>query len=524
MVQSPAVMTRGLTKSYGDVQALRGVNLEVRRGEVFGFLGPNGSGKTTTIRCLLDLIRPDGGVVRVLGLDPQAEPLAVRARLGYLPGELRLDDNLTADAALRFFNRLRGGRADWPFVRQLSGAPRPRPGHAHQEPLQGEQAEGGAGPGADAPPGAAAPGRADQRTGPAGAAGGAAPGGCGPRGGATVFFSSHALSEVQETAERVAIIREGAVVEVAETAALINRALRRVRIRFRQPVEAGSLASIPGVRLLEQDERRGVVLQVEGEMDALIKALAAFPVSDFETERPSLEEIFLAYYADEGGEVRCVPIFREPWPSTAGKSLGWGGILFLIGLVTIPAYDVVKQNPESIRKMVEQFPPELLALFSRMDQLPDLKKWDPSDPAVFLDMNFFAFMPLILGVFAVLGGSGLVVSDEENGTLDLVLAHPVRRTSAVCRPAGRLRCRHGGCAGPCLAGPGRADERDRRCRSAGTRRCCLSCRSWGSAVLRDAVAPAQHVAARAAPGRHGGRDAPGWPVTSSPPWPRSTAG
>jgi hypothetical protein len=86
--------------------------------------------------------------------------------------------------------------------------------------------------------------------------------------------------------------------QVAETAALINRALRRVRIRFRQPVETGSLASIPGVRLLEQDERRGVVVQVEGEMDALIKALAAFPVSDFETERPSLEEIFLAYYAD----------------------------------------------------------------------------------------------------------------------------------------------------------------------------------------------------------------------------------
>src|SRR5438034_364231 len=115
-----AVMARGLTKSYGPVQALRGVDLEVRHGEVFGFLGPNGSGKTTSIRCLLDLIRPDSGVVRVLGLDPQAEPLAVRARLGYLPGELRLDDNLSAAGALRFFNRLRRGRADWAFVRQLS--------------------------------------------------------------------------------------------------------------------------------------------------------------------------------------------------------------------------------------------------------------------------------------------------------------------------------------------------------------------------------------------------------------------
>ena len=119
--------------------------------------------------------------------------------------------------------------------------------------------------------------------------------------GATVFFSSHVLSEVQETAERVAIVRHGAVVEVAETTVLINRALRRVRVRFRQAVDAGSLASVPykRARLLEQDGTCSVVvLQVEGEMDALIKALAAFPVSDFETERPSLEEIFLAYYAD----------------------------------------------------------------------------------------------------------------------------------------------------------------------------------------------------------------------------------
>jgi ABC-2 type transport system ATP-binding protein len=115
--------------------------------------------------------------------------------------------------------------------------------------------------------------------------------------GATVFFSSHVLSEVQETAERVAIIRQGAVVEVADTTVLINRALRRVHVRFRQPVEAAGLANVPGVRLLQEDGRRGVVLQVEGEMDALIKALAAFPVSDFDTERPSLEEIFRAYYA-----------------------------------------------------------------------------------------------------------------------------------------------------------------------------------------------------------------------------------
>src|SRR5438309_11103549 len=120
MQQSPAIVTQGLSKSYGDVQALRGVDLEVRRGEIFGFLGPNGSGKTTTIRCMLDLIRPSGGELRVLGLDPQVESLAVRARVGYLPGELRLDDNMTAEGVLRFFNQLRGGKADKNFIQRLA--------------------------------------------------------------------------------------------------------------------------------------------------------------------------------------------------------------------------------------------------------------------------------------------------------------------------------------------------------------------------------------------------------------------
>src|SRR5262245_57637191 len=121
MMQSPAVVTRSLNKFYGDIHALRDVDLEVRRGEIFGFLGPNGSGKTTLIRCLLDLIRPSAGSVRVLGLDPQKEPVAVRARVGYLPGELRLDDNLTALQVLRFFNRLRGKRADEGYIRKLAG-------------------------------------------------------------------------------------------------------------------------------------------------------------------------------------------------------------------------------------------------------------------------------------------------------------------------------------------------------------------------------------------------------------------
>jgi ABC-2 type transport system ATP-binding protein len=296
MEQSSAVLVQGLSKSYGDVQALRGVDLEVRRGEIFGFLGPNGSGKTTTIRCLLDLIRPSAGRLCVLGLDPQAEPVAVRARVGYLPGELRFDDNLTAEGVLRLFNRLRHGAADPDFIRQLAR----RLGLDLQTPIRnfskGNKQKVGVVQALmhrpellllDEPTSGLDP-LAQQEVlrliGEARAA------------GATVFFSSHVLSEVQEVAERVAILRRGAVVEVAETAALLDRALRRVRVRFRRPPDDGVLGRVPGVKVLEQDPRGSVLLQVSGEMDGLIKALAAFPVSDFETERPSLEEVFLAYY------------------------------------------------------------------------------------------------------------------------------------------------------------------------------------------------------------------------------------
>jgi ABC-2 type transport system ATP-binding protein len=298
MSQTPAIFTQALEKSYGSVRALRGVDLEVLPGEIFGFLGPNGAGKTTTIRCLLDLIRPDQGTLRVLGLDPQKDPVGVRQRTGYLPGELHFDENLTVESALRLLNSLRGGKANWTYVRQLAD----RLGLGFKTQVKnlskGNKQKVGVIQALmhrpellilDEPTFGLDPlvqkevlhlvAQARQD-------------------GATVFFSSHILSEVHEIADRVAIIRQGIVVEVEETASLIRRAIRRVRIRFKEAVEAAPLTGLPGVTLLDRDDGAGLLLQVEGEMDALIKALAAFPVLDFETERPSLEEIFLAYYKE----------------------------------------------------------------------------------------------------------------------------------------------------------------------------------------------------------------------------------
>jgi len=302
MSEKIALMAQGLKKSYGKVRALRGVDLEVQRGEIFGFLGPNGAGKTTTIRCMLDLIRPDGGTVRVLGIDPQADPVVVQARTGYLPGELQLDPNMTAEGALRYLNALRGNKVDWGFAHQLAERLDLDLKPAIKNLSHGNKQKVGIVQALmhrpellllDEPTLGLDPLMQQEVLRLLAEA---------KAGGATVFFSSHILSEVQAAAERVAFIRLGLIVEVAETASLINRALRRARIRFKQAVDITPLASLPGVTVLSQDDGTSVTLQVEGEMDALMKALTTFPVSDFETERPSLEEIFLAYYEDDQKE------------------------------------------------------------------------------------------------------------------------------------------------------------------------------------------------------------------------------
>ncbi len=301
MADSWAIFTQGLTKSYGNIKALRGVDLQVQTGEIFGFLGPNGAGKTTTIRCLLDQIRPDSGLVKVLGLDPQADPVAVHERVGYLPGELHLDDHFTVEAVLKFLNHLRGNRAEWGYVRQLAARLDLNLKTPVKNLSKGNKQKVGVIQALmhrpdllllDEPTVGLDPLMqqevlrliVDARS-----------------QGATIFFSSHILSEVQEIASRVAIIRQGVVVEVAQPSELITRSMHRAHIRFGQPLDWGIFESLPGVKVLSYDDnpdRAGASLtvQIEGEMDGLIKALAAFPVSEFETERPTLEEIFLAYY------------------------------------------------------------------------------------------------------------------------------------------------------------------------------------------------------------------------------------
>ena len=106
-----------------------------------------------------------------------------------------------------------------------------------------------------------------------------------------------------------------------------------------------------------------------------------------------------------------------------GPIIGWGLALAALALIVAPLYDVAVQQRATLERVIKILPPELMAVIGGIDRI--------FSPAGFLDTRYFSLMPLILGVFAVIIGSGLVVGDEENGTLDLILAHPLRRLDLI---------------------------------------------------------------------------------------------
>jgi len=294
--QDLAIQIHGLTKSYGKVRALRGIDLEVRRGEIFGFLGPNGAGKTTTIRCLLDMIRPDGGKASLLGINPQADPVAVQAFTGYLPGAMQFYDNLTVERQLRFFSDMRNGRAEWGYVRQLAERLDLDLKPQVKNLSKGNKQKVGVVQALmhrpdllllDEPTSGLDPLMQQEVVGLLREAHAA---------GATIFFSSHIMSEVEHVAERVGIIRQGEIVEIAETSILTQRTLNRLTVRFKRTVEVSDLSNLPDVEILSQVDGNSVTLQVTGDMEKLVQALGRLPVLDLESEHPSLEEIFMTYY------------------------------------------------------------------------------------------------------------------------------------------------------------------------------------------------------------------------------------
>jgi ABC-2 type transport system ATP-binding protein len=301
MTGAPAIEAVRLSKTYArGVRALVDLDLRVERGEVFGYLGPNGAGKSTTIRLLLDLIHPTSGRAALFGLDSRSEGVEARRRVGYLPGNLRLPDRITAAEYLDSLARLRGSVdaarrdalcerlgvvLDRP-LRQLSKGNRQKVGlvqaFMHRPDLVVLDE-----PTAGLDPLLQAEVRAVMRE-------TAAEGG-------SVFLSSHSLDEVQHTADRVGVIRSGRLVDVDSVEGLRTRSLRHVSITFAEDaVAADGLGRIEGVRVAAREGPTLRLTAPETAMDALIKELARHTILDLVSEPADLEEIFLELYQETG--------------------------------------------------------------------------------------------------------------------------------------------------------------------------------------------------------------------------------
>ncbi len=299
MPQPLPILIDRLTKSYGKQRGIQNIDLTVERGEVFGFLGPNGAGKTTTIRLLIGLLRPTGGAAKIFGRDCWARPGRVHRDVAFIPGDLRLYEQLGVMEFLRFMARLHGGvkrgrieglaeRLELDLrrqIRHLSKGNRQKVGLVqalmHEAPLLIlDEPSSGLDPLMEV---VFLQLLREERA-----------------AGRTVFLSSHNLSEVERVCDRVAVIRDGKLVMVEQVEALKANRVREMTITFRQPIDPRTFES-DGIVMLERSERR-IRISVRGDLNPLIRTLAQYDVQDLAIREPSLEDIFLHYYQDRPAE------------------------------------------------------------------------------------------------------------------------------------------------------------------------------------------------------------------------------
>ena len=289
----------GLTKYYGTKRGVIDLSFEVREGEIFGFLGPNGAGKTTTIRLLMGLLFPKSGRASVGGLDCWRDSVQVKRLVGYLPGELSLDPNLTGGQILTYFANLRGA-VDAAYVERLVSRLDLDTSRRFRHYSHGNKQKVGLIQAfmhrprvliLDEPTSGLDPlnqhefqqmvfeARAEGRT---------------------VVLSSHVLSEVESSCDRVAIIRDGRLVRIGGVAELKDIRHHHIELTFATTPPLEAFRGLNGLERMDLAPD-GVTLRLvlQGSVDDLIKLAAQSHVVNIVSEEPSLEDIFLRYYRDD---------------------------------------------------------------------------------------------------------------------------------------------------------------------------------------------------------------------------------
>ena len=291
----PAISISALTKSFGPVKALDGLDLTVTTGEVHGFVGPNGSGKTTTIRVLLGLLRADAGTVRLLGGDPWHDAVALHGRLAYVPGDVTLWPGITGGEVIDLLGRMRGRpdrRRRDELLERFDLDPRKKArtyskGNRQKVALIAALASDAELLLLDEPTSGLDPLMEavfqqcihEMR-----------------REGRTVLLSSHILAEVEALCDRVSIIRLGRTVESGTLREL--RHLTRTSITVETTDPPAGIDTLPGVHDLVVDDHQARFDVDTDQLDAVIRRLAPLGVRRLNSTPPTLEEMFLRHYGD----------------------------------------------------------------------------------------------------------------------------------------------------------------------------------------------------------------------------------
>ena len=298
-----AVEVEGLTKSFGNVHALRGLDLSVPAGHVTGFLGPNGSGKTTTIRILLGLLRADGGRATVLGGDPWTDAVQLHRSIAYVPGDVTLWPNLTGGEAIDILCRLSGPfdpkRKQLMLDRfELDPTKKARTyskGNRQKVALVAALASDAQLLLLDEPTSGLDPIMEAAFTESIAEV---------KRQGRSVLLSSHIFAEVEKLADTVTIIRNGVTVETGSIAQL--REKLRTQVTAVLTGGAAALVGVPGIHDLQQVDGQTRFTVDEAALPAVLAAVAQLQPRSLVANPPSLEELFLRHYGEELAAVNGV--------------------------------------------------------------------------------------------------------------------------------------------------------------------------------------------------------------------------
>ncbi|HTX44423.1 MAG TPA: ABC transporter ATP-binding protein [Methanocella sp.] len=287
------IQTMNLTKFYGKSRGIKDVSITVNKGDIFGFLGPNGAGKSTTIRTLLDFIRPTGGSASIFGLDCRKDSVAIRKRIGYIPGDFGLYGHMTGWKFLQYFGRIRGGydeaaakayakKMDIPLDRKMRTYSRGMRQKVaviqafmnNPDLIIMDEPTNGLDPLIQQT-------FLDMLREEAGR-------------GATIFMSSHVLSEVEKTCNRVAIIKEGRIVAEEQVEALRQKSGKVLEVKFAQPLTR-EIFYLPGISNVTR-QNGSYRMTVTGNMEELLREISAYKLADINIHQMTLEDVFMHYY------------------------------------------------------------------------------------------------------------------------------------------------------------------------------------------------------------------------------------